>query len=232
MSGHFVYEIDERKLRVRLQEFEVEPKQEAWSNFEAYYHSVQQQKNDRQGLKFNVPISMNVLLPIVFGAVIIIIAVLLFQFISIKNPPVNEIEKVIEPAKQIKDTSAIKPVKPLVLTHLDSIAKGLVSVPTKSTEPLPKDTLIAAPPAQTVSASNNSSKQVVTNKVALSDTGRKNKELSKSKTEIKNDKENTKPKKKKSKKSSNETSEQEKLIEELPGNTVDETGASLKPNTP
>ena len=232
MSGHFVYEIDERKLRVRLQEFEVEPKQEAWSNFEAYYHSVHQQKNDRQGLKFNVPISMNVLLPIVFGGVIILIAILLFQFVSIKNPPVNEAETEKLQNPSVIDTVPAKTEKPLVLTHLDSISKGLILVQSTTVVIQNSDSLKSAPGNTIETLPLNAVKPVLSNSVTNSDTGRKSKETIKENKEAKSEKEAIKPKKKKSKKSSVEAAEQDKLIEELPGNTVDENGASLKPNTP
>jgi hypothetical protein len=64
MSGHFVYELDERKLRVKLQELEVELKPDAWSDFELYYKSTNNPKNENpfQGLK--IPFSMNIFLPI------------------------------------------------------------------------------------------------------------------------------------------------------------------------
>ena len=37
MSGHFHYEIDEKKLRVRLLDHEKSVDAEAWSKFEKYF---------------------------------------------------------------------------------------------------------------------------------------------------------------------------------------------------
>jgi hypothetical protein len=84
---HFTYEIDERILREQLNNIAIPLKDENWLRFEQYAAAqapVLIPKNRLANLQ--VHISRNVVLPVVFGVVIIMFSFLLFNFISIKNP--------------------------------------------------------------------------------------------------------------------------------------------------
>lgn len=87
MSSHYTYEIDERKLRVKLKDIELANSDEAWRNFESY---SQQQSKPQQGSSFQnleLPLNRNVIVPVIFGAIILLFSFLLFNFISIKKSP-------------------------------------------------------------------------------------------------------------------------------------------------
>lgn len=229
MSGHFVYEIDERKLRVRLQEFEVETSPDSWTNFEAYYHQAHQQNKDGHGLKVQVPISMNVVLPIIFGAVIIIIAVVLFQFINIKNPPPANTETVQSPPT-LQDTSP-KPVQTQKsITAIDSSkAARIVTITTTTAD----STSSANAQAKTQAAPAPSIANNATNTIGT-DSGKTTKVEEKPRIKesaLFTPKETPKNKKKK-KKNNNDSAAQEKTIEEVPGNGADDVEATMKPNAP
>ena len=88
MSNHFTYEIDERNIRLQLKGFKIEAKEEDWQRFQG--HSSENY-NFRQGIKvedrFNITLNRNVVLPVVFGIIILVFSLLLVNFMSIKNTP-------------------------------------------------------------------------------------------------------------------------------------------------
>ena len=115
MSTHFTYEIDERKLRVKLKELEPAANAEAWQSLEAYTAS-QTKNNGHSTLKnIQVPINRNVIIPVVFGILIIFFSVLLFNFINIKGAD-NSTEKSNVTEIKSSDTEVkpeeISPVSP------------------------------------------------------------------------------------------------------------------------
>lgn len=234
MSGHFVYEIDERKLRVRLQEIEVELKQDSWSNFEAYYLANTENRNEKSFQNFNVPISMNVLLPVLFGAIIVVIAIVLFKFISIKNPPANPNENVIQQTNtQLKvDSTLIKQKIARNAFVADSLANVEKMNAILNAEKIRKadsiNALTKATPSVNVSAIQPPTP--LTNKEVKTESNNLN---NKATTDTQNKTENkeiTKPKKKKPRKASSDTSAQAKAAEELIQNTPDENEPTLKPH--
>lgn len=85
MSKHFSYEIDERNLRVQLKNLEVPHRTEAWSKFEVYAdaHPIITQKPVFAG--FDLKLSRQVVMPAIFGAIIILFSFLLYNFVSIKK---------------------------------------------------------------------------------------------------------------------------------------------------
>jgi len=231
MSGHFVYEIDERKLRVKLQEIEVEQKQDAWSNFESYYLSKNKTQNEGPLKNFYVPISMNIVLPLVFGLIIIIVAVILFKFISIKNP---EIQTTIEEKAPIEtitktDSTSIKlnvlkeaaikdsleKVKSKQIARMDSIAnRRLDSLKTilNQVDNQKSDKVVTTTPVIKKETEANANKQTA---VTTNTNGSGQKDVVKTK--------------KKKRKSTADSIQQEKLLEELIP-VPEENEASLKPN--
>ena len=227
MSGHFVYEIDERKLRVRLQEIEIESKQDDWSNFEAYYLSLNHPKNQNALKNLNIPFSMNIILPLVFGGTIIIIAVILFKFISISNPKNTEPAPNNEASQKPVLMDSLVTSKPINNHPIkDTIAKPVIS------SSLSLELLQAAELKRADSLAQASKKEDTSIK--------KNPQAAKSKLDSSsakaiqthlnsaNNQEVTKPKKKKQRKVSSD-SVIEKIPEEIP-NTLDENDASLKQN--
>ncbi len=229
MSGHFVYEIDERKLRVKLQEIEVEQKQDSWSNFESYYLSKNKAQNDGPLKNFYVPISMNIVLPLVFGLIIIIVAVILFKFISIKNPEIKkpvENKPLLQPTTK-QDSSAYKISVLREKVVKDSIEKikirQLVIIDSLTAKRL--DSIKALVNKMDIKKIDNG---LSTENKINKESNTKAIQTSAITTNTAGVKDSIKTKKKK-RKSSADSIQQEKLLEELIP-IPDENEASLKPN--
>lgn len=229
MSGHFVYELDERKLRVKLQELEVELKPEAWSDFELYYKSTTKPKNENPFQRLQIPFSMNIFLPVLFGGIIIIIAVFLFKFINIKNlndgNKQPEIDKTLNQAINLDTTK--KQIQTNSLSPIDS-SKAVTITSTLNVDNEKKissknDSVKAAFKNTNFNNGKSNTKDLDTLQLA------KTQAIQVTKSETTNvNKDSTKSKKKKQRKTVNDST-QEKILEEIP-NTLDESDASLKPN--
>jgi hypothetical protein len=85
MSSHFNYEIEERNMRNQLKKLEVSYKEEAWLNYEEYAKQFQSVHKTQLIPNFNFALNRTVILPVVFGGIIILFSFLLFNFINIKN---------------------------------------------------------------------------------------------------------------------------------------------------
>lgn len=86
MSNQFTYEIDERNLRTQLRELEVPLKEDSWHKFEAFSDTQVGQHTSSPLRNFNLNLNRNVVLPVVFGVIIVLFSLLMVNFISIKNP--------------------------------------------------------------------------------------------------------------------------------------------------
>lgn len=117
MSNHFTYEIDERNLRIQLKELEVPVKEDAWQKFEIFSDAQVSHHTNSALRNFNLNLNRNVVLPVVFGVIIILFSFLLVNFISIKNPKKEnaqkaEISPVIKPEPQpLENKTAAAPLK-------------------------------------------------------------------------------------------------------------------------
>lgn len=85
MSNHFTYEIDERKLRVKLKDLEFPLNEEMWRKFEETIASQNKQNNSDFLKNVQIPISRSVVLPLVFAGIVLLFSILLYKFIDIKN---------------------------------------------------------------------------------------------------------------------------------------------------
>jgi len=83
--SNFTYEIDERNLRLKMKEFTVPVKEEDWQKFETFSDTMISQSRENR-MRFNFSLNRNVVLPSVFGVIIILFSFLLVNFVSIKNP--------------------------------------------------------------------------------------------------------------------------------------------------
>ncbi len=106
MSSHFNYEIDERNMRNQLKAMEMPVKDEAWHSYEAYSKQFQQNNKTQLLPNFNFALNRTVVLPVVFGAIIVLFSFLLFNFINIKNTKTEKKEVV-----EIKPTVTSIPVE-------------------------------------------------------------------------------------------------------------------------
>jgi len=139
MSSHFNYEIDERNLRVRLKDISLPYKEEAWIQFETYSDSCKQNNKANTLPRFQLNINRNVILPVIFGAVIILFSLLLFNFVSIKNTqssgvsnnqetkvPVEQIVKKETPKKEV--IPEVKPIETAIMQKADTAKVTLASI--------------------------------------------------------------------------------------------------------
>jgi hypothetical protein len=115
---HFTYEIDEKSLRSQLKGTTMPLREDSWSRFEAYSDAqapVQLQTNRLRD--FQVNINRKVVVPVAFGSAVVMLSLLLFNFVSIKNPSAvktissaSESQVVIQ-MPEIKAVNFMTPVK-------------------------------------------------------------------------------------------------------------------------
>ena len=86
MSNHFTYEIDERNLKQKLKNFELEYKPEAWLKFQNQGLSQIKVKETNAFIKAKVHFNKNLVFGLIFLLIIISISSVLFKIINIKNP--------------------------------------------------------------------------------------------------------------------------------------------------
>ena len=99
--SNFTYEIDERNLRIQMKEFIVPVKEDAWQKFETFSDSMVNKHRENRLKNFNFSLNRGVVLPSVFGVIIILFSFLLVNFVSIKNPSkVNDQKAEIKRAVQ------------------------------------------------------------------------------------------------------------------------------------
>jgi len=86
MSNHFTYEMNERNLKQKLKNFELEYKPEAWLKFQNQGLSQIKVKEPNAFIKAKVHFNKNLVLGLIFLLIIISITSVLFKIINIKNP--------------------------------------------------------------------------------------------------------------------------------------------------
>lgn len=114
MSSHFNYEINEVKLRERLCKMELSATEDAWLSFQNFSRAnpVNQRKNVIPNFQLNI--NRNLVLPFVFGTVIIAFSFLLFNFVSIKKKPdvkLAEVNTIVPSPKPIEKKAKPAPAK-------------------------------------------------------------------------------------------------------------------------
>jgi len=162
MSNQFSYELDERQIRILMQNAELEYDEGAWQKFSSIPVIDHKQSISAVIPKINIGISRSVIVPIFFILMIGSLSALLFSFVDFKKKEevVNEIpltkpiitKKIIPPASVItkhevsvtKDsvvsssalTAAVKE-QPVVADKTEQMAKSIEPI-TKSvtTEPI------------------------------------------------------------------------------------------------
>jgi hypothetical protein len=104
MNNYFTYEINERNLRIQLKEFVLPLKEDAWQKFEAFADTMVSHHSESRIKNFNFNLNRNIVLPVIFGAIIILFSFLLVNFISIKNPKKENDQK-----EEVKTAALAKP---------------------------------------------------------------------------------------------------------------------------
>jgi hypothetical protein len=120
MSNQFSYELDERQIRILMQNAELEYDESAWQKFSAIPVVDHKQSISAVIPKINIGISRSVIVPIFFILMIGGLSTLLFSFVDFKKKEevVNEIpltkptitKKIIPPAPVVTKPVVIAPV--------------------------------------------------------------------------------------------------------------------------
>ena len=138
MSSHFTYEIDERNLRVILKDSELEYKEEAWQRFEQYVNKQEENRSTGAFKNIQIPLNRCVILPVIFGLVVVFFAFLLFTFVNIKNTE-NDPKQKPESDKTVITFPEVKPeIQPPVTSKIDSRASDGINVKQTSTTQIGK----------------------------------------------------------------------------------------------
>ena len=169
MSTIFSYEIDERNLRVQLKNLEIPLKEEAWQKFDSYArtHGQPEQSPVFQQLQFRL--NRNVVMPAIFGTIILVFSLMLYNFVSIKKDKIHNTEAVIAPASEMAaeippaDAPAAQPASPQI-EKIQVIEKPVVEKPVIETAlaeiPAPKVSEPVEEP-KTVTAPENTVERTV-----------------------------------------------------------------------
>jgi len=101
MSHLFSYEIDERNLRVQLKNLDIPQREEAWQRFESFAdaHPIVMQRQAFKGFQFKV--NPQALMPVIFGGIILLFSLLLYNFVSIKKDPNAQTAVASAPANKV-----------------------------------------------------------------------------------------------------------------------------------
>ena len=133
MSSQFSYELDERKIRILMQNAEINYNEALWNKFDelAATQSKSNQKISNYFPKINFGISRSIIVPILFIVLIGGLSAILFSFIDFKKKESIEkevpfISTKLEPVKKI---TIIKPIiKPKVVLTAPVIKDSVLSV--------------------------------------------------------------------------------------------------------
>ena len=115
MSNSFTYQIDERNLRIQLKSIQAPVREDAWHKFEIFAEANVYKQPQTRLQNLQIPLNRNVVLPVIFGMVIIMFSFLLFNFITIKNPGHAKTTVIEEPAMLASTENAAAPAAAYLL---------------------------------------------------------------------------------------------------------------------
>jgi hypothetical protein len=115
--NHFVYEIDEKSLRIRLTALEAELPLDAWDKF------IMESEGQFETSRFAIPqikiaVSRRVLMPVALASCIVVFLVLLIRFVNIHNPPTTITE---QPATILPEASELNPETEFLKTDTEKV---------------------------------------------------------------------------------------------------------------
>ena len=187
MSNHFTYEIDERNLKQKLKNFELEYKPDAWLKFQNQGLFQIKVKEPNAFIKAKVHFNKNLVLGLIFLLIIISISSVLFKIIKIKNPINKNIisPKPIEISKKQNKIISPEIKSKIELKPLISKVKKDSTLKTSEKDSINPDTINKIIRVISKNGAKQSDKNL---KLKKSDNDTKNKQnkLSKKKLEINN----------------------------------------------
>ena len=137
MNSQFSYDLDERRLKILLQDAELEFSEEAWQKFEKLKPLESKSTFENILPKINIGISRSIIVPIIFIVLIGGFSSLLFSFVDFKKKPevITEIPMIVKPT--IKPSiKSIVPIKKNIHLVKDtiSVVTSSVAIDTTKTE--------------------------------------------------------------------------------------------------
>ncbi|MBK9285143.1 MAG: SH3 domain-containing protein [Sphingobacteriaceae bacterium] len=142
MSSPFNYEIDEKNLRSRLKDRTVPYREDAFIQFESYSEYNKSSHKPRSLPNFNLSIGRNIIIPVIFGVAILLLSIILYKFIEIKNASntvTEQLDKPIENIQPQQNPEIIPVVKDSILpekTRTDSTAVDSLKLITEASPTL------------------------------------------------------------------------------------------------
>lgn len=167
MSSQFSYELDERQIKILMQDAELDGHETLWSKFESLEPNANCKTTSVQIgnyiPKFNVSISRSVIVPVLFIVLIGGLSAMLFSFVDFKKKETidKEIPLVANPENLKKtEVTTAKLVKPVEVktAPIATVAVNTTSVTNTSTTPTvtasepKKEEMAKTAPITTVSA--------------------------------------------------------------------------------
>jgi len=147
MSNQFSYDLDERQIRILMQNAELKYDENSWQKFSASTTDEKKTNLSVSMPKINIGISRSVIVPIVFIVLIGGLSALLFSFIDFKKK--EEVVKEIPLSKPAIIKKTIPPLPPTEKPKATPIIpKDSVAIPTiqtASVTALPKQNLEVIP---------------------------------------------------------------------------------------
>jgi len=143
MNSQFSYDLDERRLKILLQDAELEFNEEAWQKFEKLKPLESKSTFENILPKINIGISRSIIVPIIFIVLIGGFSSLLFSFVDFKKKPevITEIPMIVKPTIKPKIKSSV-PIKKNIPLVKDTISAIISSVTIVSTKPENENKLI------------------------------------------------------------------------------------------
>lgn len=168
MSSHFNYEIDERNLRLKLRDMLLPYKEEAYVQFENFSNMNYIANKSASLPSFNFNINRTLILPFIFGGIIILFSLLLFNFISIKNIKPSEQKKELA-NKEIEVKKSLPAVIPQVKKEVIKVDTASIKTvvkpaetPTVAAEKIKPAVVVATVAAKPVIVTENQEKWIST----------------------------------------------------------------------
>ena len=137
MNSQFSYDLDERRLKILLQDAELEFNEEAWQKFEKLKPLESKSTFENILPKINIGISRSIIVPIIFIVLIGGFSSLLFSFVDFKKKPevITEIPMIVKPTVK-PSIKSIVPIKKNIHLVKDtiSVVTSSVAIDTTKTE--------------------------------------------------------------------------------------------------
>lgn len=165
MSSQFSYELDERQIKILMQNSESDYNEAMWNRFESSLSASSKPSIASYAPKVNISISRSVIIPTLFIGLIGGLSILLFSFVDFKKKDDVVTEKPLEISKPIAKPKPIisKPVQKAIVKAnavpvipVSTVAQTTTQSNQKEvTASVPKEPLVIETPKTTIPDNNS-----------------------------------------------------------------------------